>query len=252
MSGPIAGGLAEGLAAPGAEPLFPPRLRGEKAAGQRPMARAVAQAAIGTDPGLVVWDFDGTRLEAAIVLAPEEQLESAMAAVFAAALGLGDALGALAPPEVALHYDWPAGLRVNGARCGGLEAVASTADAAAEPDWLVVGLDLPFLPAREGEPGSTPGDTSLAEEGCAEIGPVALLESWSRHMLVWLNKLEAGGFGALHEHWRARAWRLGELLEDGPEAGGLFMGLDERGGLLVKHGEATRLRPLSAMLEAGR
>ncbi|MEM7498861.1 MAG: biotin/lipoate--protein ligase family protein [Pseudomonadota bacterium] len=243
----------DGLVAPGDAPLLPPRLRGERAPlGQAPMARAVAQAAIGIDPGLVVWQFDANTLEAALVLAPEEPLSSAMAALFAVELGLGDALGALAPPEVAVHYDWPGGIRINGGRAGRFEAAASTEDPATEPDWLVIGFSLVFLPASD-----TPHaeETALHLEGCGEITPIALLESWSRHSLVWLNTLEERGLAGLQEAWRGRAWRLGEPLEHGPEKGSVFMGIDEQGGQLLKRsaeaGGTTHLRPLTAILGAG-
>ncbi|MDT8344554.1 MAG: biotin/lipoate--protein ligase family protein, partial [Thermohalobaculum sp.] len=100
-------------------PTFPPLLRGEEAPnGADPLRQAVAVAAGGTAPGLIVWQVAAGRLSAAVVLAPEQPLAQAMGGAFAVALGLGDALGALAPPEVSVHYEWPDGFRVNGARCG--------------------------------------------------------------------------------------------------------------------------------------
>ena len=64
-----------------------------------------------------------------------------MAALPACAVGFQNALGALAPPEVAVHLDWAGGVRVNGAHCGRLRAAADTRDPLAVPGWLVVGLD---------------------------------------------------------------------------------------------------------------
>lgn len=227
-------------------PTFPPLLKGRAVPpGQDPFAKAVAEAGLGADPGLVAWSPAEDRMEAAILLAPDKPLGEAMTAVFAVALGLGDAIGALAPPEVAVHYDWPDGLRVNGARCGGFRAAASTDDPRAEPDWIVVGVTVRFL-ADAADPGSVPDRTCLVEEGCGEITPSRLLESWSRHALVWINTLTDEGFAPLHEAWRGRAWGLGEPLADGS---GVFMGLDEHGGQLVKTAGGTVLRPLTVMLE---
>lgn len=233
---------------PTAAPQFPPLLSGEPVAkGVDPFAKAVARAALGADPGLVVWSEETSTLRAAMVLAPEVPLEQAAPAAFALALGLGDALGALAPPEVAVHFDWPSGLRVNGARCGRLRAAASTDDPAAEPDWMVVGIEIPLTPPRARDPGADPERTWLAEEGCAEITASRLLEAWSRHSLVWINTWTERGFQPLHESWRGRAWGLGEPLTEG----GVFMGLDEYGGQLVKSASGTALRPLHAhLLEA--
>ena len=225
-------------------PVFPPLLSGHQvASGQDPFAKAIAQAAMGCDAGLIVW-APGPDLSAAVVFAPEEPLEQAITALFAVALGLGDALGALAPPEVAVHYVWPGGLKVNGADCGSLRVTAASTEAAATPDWLVIGVHMPFAPDST-DPGLMPDRTCLMQEGCGEITPLRLLESWSRHMLTWINRREGEGLAPLHAEWRSRAWGLGEDLA----AGGTFVGLDERGGRLVKTGETTRLDPLTTCLE---
>ena len=76
--------------------------------------------------------------------------------------------------------------------------------------------------------------------------PLRLLESWSRHTLVWINRWLDDGFQPLHTAWRERAWGMGEDLVDGS---GTFMGLDELGGMLVKTSKTTKLRPLTSMLE---
>lgn len=229
------------------QPSFPPLLRGaEVPAGQDVAAKAVAEASLGADPGLVVWRCSPERLEAALLLAPQAPLGQAISVAFAVALGFGDALGALAPPEVAAHYEWPGVFRVNGARCGAMRAIADTGDAMAEPEWLVIALDVPFLP-EGAEPGETPDRTCLGEEGCVDITPERLLESWSRHTLVWINTWVTDGFPPLHEAWRARARGIGEDLPDG----GTVVGLDEWGGQLVRSGGETRVRPLTRLLEAG-
>lgn len=231
-------------------PTFPPLLTGEQTApGQDPFMRAVSQAALGTDAGLICWAPDSGSLRAAVVFAPEEPLAEAITVVFAVALGLGDALGALAPPEVAVHYVWPRGMKVNGADCGSLRASASTAEPSEIPDWLVVGIEMPFF-VKLDDPGATPDQTSLIEEGCGEITPERLLESWSRHMLTWINRREQDGFAPLHAEWRSRCWGMGEELPEAFSlATGTFMGLDERAGMLVKQGNQTKLLPLTEILE---
>lgn len=232
-------------------PGFPPLLYGE-ATRMAPFPVAVERARQGTDAGLIVYRIRPDHLSAAIVLAPEDPLEDAMAMVFAAANGFADAFGGLAPSEVAAHFDWPGGIRINGARCGGLRAAAATGDPAAVPDWLVVGLDLPFFAASDEEPGDAPDRTTLWEEGCSEIEPRQLLESWSRHMLVWIHTWLDEGMPRLHADWRGRAFGIGEPVEidlAGARHAGQFVGLDEKGGMLLKCDDDTRLLPLSMMLE---
>lgn len=235
-------------------PAFPPLLRGEAAGdGIDPFAKATSAAIVGTDPGLVIYQLEPHRMRAAIVLAPEAPLEDAMAMTFAASLGFADALGALAPPEVGVHFDWPATIRVNAAKCGRIHVAASTDDPAKEPDWLVVGLDLPIFPIKDAaEPGEIPDATTLTEEGCAEVAPTHLLESWTRHTLVWINRWLADGIAPLHADWRSRAFSMGdEITVDikGEPHTGTYVGIDEKGGLLLRVGDETTLYPLTTMLE---
>ena len=228
------------------DPTFPPLLTGEEApAGADPFDKAVAAALTGCDAGLLVWSRRADALSAAVVLAPECPLEQAIGISFAISVGLVDALGALAPPEVAVHHVWPGAFKVNGADCGFLRGAASTSDISSEPDWLVIGIEVPFLPTGEG--GEDPTRTCLFNEGCAEITPQQLLESWSRHMLVWINRWLDEGLAPLHAAWRERAWEMGEPLPDGS---GTFMGLDELGGMLVKSNDKTTVRPLTDLLDS--
>ena len=230
------------------QPSFPPMFRGEALrADMDPFAKAVSSSMRGIDPGLIIWSEDTTSARAALVLTPEEPLERAIAVVFAAALGLSDSLGALAPPEVAVHLDWAGSVRVNGAACGRLRVAASTEDPAVEPDWLVVGLELPLWPEGD-DPGITPDQTTLYSEGCADVDPVRLLESWARHTLVWINEWLDGGNRKLHADWRSRAYALGEEVTALGQTG-VFMGLDEACGMLLRQGDDTKLIPLTDMLE---
>lgn len=234
---------------PGA-PSLPPLFRGEAA--EDAFGTAVARARAGTDPGLVTHRIRPDHLSAALVLAPEAPLGDAMAMVLAAANGFADAFGALAPAEVACQFDWPGGIRINGGLAGRLRAAASTADPGAEPDWLVVGFDINVFEPDAAEPGLTPDRTTLWDEGCAEVEPRHLLESWSRHTLVWIHEWLETGMPRLHEFWRGRAYAIGKPVSvtlAGKTHDGQFQGIDERGGMLLKAGGTTRLLPLHLMLE---
>lgn len=228
---------------------FPPLFRGEAAPfGVDPFAKAVSRAALGCDPGLIVHNQGGETLVAALVLAPDAPLEDAMAMVFATGLGFSDALGALAPPEVGIHLEWPDRIRVNGALCGRIRAAAATRDASALPDWLVVGIEISIRLPSGTEPGADPDRTALSEEGCVEVEPYRLLESWSKHTLVWINHWLDEGMRRLHAEWRSKAHGMGEDVRIGEEAG-TFVGLDDKGGMLLRQDHETRLIPLSSMLE---
>jgi biotin-(acetyl-CoA carboxylase) ligase len=209
---------------------------------------ACAEAARDAEPGRIHYARTEDSLRAAVTLAPEQPLAEAIGILFAVQLGLIDALGALAPPEIAVHVQWPDRLRVNGALCGQFRAAASTVDPAAEPDWLVIGLDVPILPRDDIEPGEQPDETCLFAEGCGELTASELLEGWSRHMLVWIHTYLTEGFAPLHEAWRGKCDAIGSDVTQPRD--GHFVGLDERGGMVLRTGDETRLLPLTQMLEA--
>ncbi|PTX54596.1 biotin-(acetyl-CoA carboxylase) ligase [Litoreibacter ponti] len=229
------------------EPTFPPLMSGQ-AVTVDPFEKACAQAALGCDAGLVVHHLASDTLRAALVFAPEVPLADAMAMLPVCGVGFQNALGALAPPEVAVHLQWDGGIRVNGASCGRLRVAASGDDPDVEPDWLVVGLELTLWPDSD-ETGHTPDKTALYAEGCADVDAVALLESWTRHTLVWINRWADEGVEPLHKEWRGLAHGIGEdTARDGLT--GTFLGVDERFGMLLRDDATTHLIPLTTLLES--
>ena len=225
---------------------LPPLMSAEEVAGD-PLAAACARAQEGCDAGLMCWTIAPTRIEAALVFAPEVSLSRAMEMLPLCGVGLQNALGALSPPEVAVQLGWDGTIFVNGARCGALRVRASDSDAGQVPDWLVIGFTLPLIPAND-RPGDTPDQTSLYAEGCAEVSPHALIEAWARHSLNWINRWDEEGSRALHSEWRGLAQDMGEeITRDGLT--GTFLGVDEDFGMLLRDGETTHLIPLTTVLE---
>lgn len=229
------------------EPTFPPLMSGLPVSGPvDPFETACNKALIGCDAGLVVYNIAADRVGAALVLTPDVPLAKAVAMLPLCAVGLQNAIGALAPPEVAVHLEWEGGIRINGARCGGLRMAASDTAPEAEPSWLVVGFSMPLLLLGEG--GESPDETALYEEGCADIEPERLLESWSRHTLNWIARWETEGNAPLHAEWRGLAHGLGDPVEISGKSG-IFLGIDEDFGLLLRDAETTHCLPLTVLLE---
>ncbi|TGN39160.1 biotin/lipoate--protein ligase family protein [Marinobacter confluentis] len=218
-------------------PSFPPLLAGEVVPNNMdPFEKAVSRAIAGVDSGTVFYSEAGDNLRAALVLAPETPLEQAIQAVYVAQIGLAESLGALAPPEVPVHFQWPDRIKVNGAICGKIRYAADVSDPGAEPKWLVVGIEIPFIPHGD-DPGANPNETCLLEEGCSEVTPMALLESWSKHTLLWLTYFLDDGAERVHREWRPRCDTLGETVEKPKH--GVFVGLDEKGRMLLRDGPMT-------------
>lgn len=226
---------------------FPPLMAGVAVKGaDDPFETACAMAVCGCDGGTVVHNVQADRLRAAIIFAPEVTTEDAMAMLPLCGVGFQNALGALAPPEVAVHLGWDGGIRVNGAHCGRLRVAAAEADTDQVPDWLIVGLEVPILQTAS-DPGENPDVTALYDEGCAGIDPAHLLESWARHCLVWINRWSDEGNAPLHVAWSGLLQGTGETATRAGK-NGTFLGADERFGMLIRDSETTHLVPMSTLL----
>ncbi len=245
-------GTEDLLLAPQLPPLLAPRAVDRRI---DPFFKAIAAGEAEEEPGLVIHAEDPGAMRLAILLAPETPLREAIGAGFAVSLGLADALGALGPPELAVHFTWPKGILVNRAEAGRLRVASSTGDPDAIPDWLVFALDV-ALARKSEDPGLDPTRTTLEDEGCVGLSTPRLIESWSRHFLVWLNRFMDEGLRPLHEAWCARCMEIGKPLEEWPgnlslphEKSSLFLGLDERGGMLLRQDGETVLLPLHEQLD---
>ncbi len=225
---------------------FPPAMQGV-AVSDDPFDTAVMRAIKGIDAGHLCYRLAADRIGAALVFAPEVPLGEAMAMLPLCGVGFQNALGALAPPEVAVHLTWQGGIKVNGASCGGMRAAAETTEPEAEPLWLVVGFELPILMPMD-DTGLTPDQTALHAEGCAEVDPGLLIEAWARHSLNWIARWEDEGVKPLHAEWRGLAHGIGEETTQAGHSG-TFLGVDERFGMLLRDETTTHLIPLTALLE---
>ncbi|WP_146586801.1 biotin/lipoate--protein ligase family protein [Puniceibacterium confluentis] len=227
-------------------PQFPPLMSGLNAAGHDPFAAACEAARDGVDAGLILYDLSDD-LRAALICAPEVPLAQAVAMLPLCGVGVQNALGALAPPEVPVHLDWSGVIRVNGGRCGALRMAASTRDPEVIPDWLVVGYALRFEATLQDQ-GNTPDETALYAEGCGELTPQDMLESWARHTLTWIHRWEQEGMTPLHREWSGLLHGLGRPVTIAGRDG-TFLGVDENLGMLLKAEGTTHLIPLTDLLE---
>jgi biotin-(acetyl-CoA carboxylase) ligase len=165
-----------------------------------------------------------------------------------ALVGLGDALGALAPPTLPVTFAWPDRLLVDAGIAGGVRAqpIEGTAK-------IVIGVEVALRGAPGGEtalgtmlgaqgapgafnPGSRPERTTLYDEGCGDIAMMDLLEAFARHFLSWVHRWLNEGFEPLRASWQARAHQPGEEVTvaiGGHALRGAFSGLDDTGAMTV-------------------
>ncbi|MDJ0390442.1 biotin/lipoate--protein ligase family protein [Roseomonas sp. E05] len=215
-------------------------------AGEDARARAMALASE-RGGGTLTWLAAPERVEAALVLEPEEPLAAARAAVLAAANAFADALVVLGPPEIPVTLRWPAGIVLNSAVVG--DATLGEPPGFAEeavPDWLVVGFRARWRHPPGYQPGLDPGRTALAEEGFLEVPPEELVAGWARHLMVSFAEWQARGFPAMAERVLAR-------LEVEDWMRGARRGLDPASGDLIlrRDGGETRHSLAQALAEAG-
>lgn len=223
------------------EPEFPPLLNGIKVKGHpRPFERAQQDVEAGkAQAGDFFWTPSERFLECALVLEPETHTTRSLHMLFAIMVAFGDSFGALAPPEVGMFYRWPATFVLNEAEVGRARiAIAPTTADDEIPAWLVVGIKVELKGKKNDlNPGENMGRTNLFEEGVGDLPHRQLLESFSRHFLVWIHTWNEDGFKPVHENWVGRSEGKNDALvleRDGKPVEGEFFNLDDDGNLLIK------------------
>ena len=188
------------------DPQFPPLLKGHAVrAPRKPYAEACRLAQIRElGAGDVVWGRSTGRAELAVVLEPEVALERALQMGPLLMVALGDCLGSLCPPKVAVQYRWPRrhpAQRRDGRR--GAHRRTPHVPLSEQPRGSSSGATLDIAaPRAERQEWSK---TSLTEEAGADITRTDIVQSLAAHFLVWLNTWEEEGFRPVHDQWLFRA-----------------------------------------------
>lgn len=155
--------------------------------------------------GTLVWVRRFDIVEFAVVLEPDEPLAAARRAFYIGQCALFDTLATHAAPERHIGFVWPDVIFVE----GGLVAAAqlgwpATAEEKAPPPWLVYGAMVRSAIMGGAEPGARPNAASLEEEGFDELGSGRLIETFSRHLMSWIDTWQSDGFRPVAEHYLER------------------------------------------------
>ena len=184
-------------------------------------ARAIAADA-GAGTLVQVGRFD--LAEFAVVLEPDEPLQTARRAFYAGCVALADALLAHAPPEKVIAFDWPDAIRIDGGLVGGARlAWPDGGREDARPDWLVFGAMIRTVVLGDGEPGLHPLAAALEDEGFEDLGPDRLVEGFARHLMVALDGWQERGFDAIARSYLERLSGLAGELRSIDDAGDLLV-----------------------------
>ena len=183
------------------------------------------QIAAEAGAGTLVWVRRYDLVEFAVVLEPDEPLQSARRAFFAGMNAVADAIAAHCPPEREVVFDWPDAIRfdaglLGGGRLGWPRDCAETD----VPAWLVFGVILRAADMVHVEAVQAASGVSLLGEGFEMIDTDAIVESFTRHLMTAFDRWKERGFGAI-----AR-----DYLERVPQRkAGERRGIDVNGDLLV-------------------
>lgn len=232
-------------------PPFPPLLKShELPLGQNPTKTAVSGAVKGHySAGDLLWLRDSDTLNCAIILEPEVDRQKALNMIFVLMVALGDAIGAIAPPELAITHYWPNKVLANGAEIGTVNAILSeNDDADGCPLFMALATHIKVRPTSDNmDPGLTQSRTTLWDEGCGALDAMQLLEATARHFMRWVHTWEEEGLQPVLAQLSGRMTE-GHPISLGPIKG-TYLGLDENANLLLKHEDETKLFHLSHALD---
>ena len=215
-------------------------------------AKAIAVAGK-SETGTVLYSENPEYVEVAIILSPEIPKIKCNQMLYIMMVASGDAIGALAPPEVAVTYAFPGFIFLNRGEAGLVKVeIAPSNDDQSIPDWMVVGLKLRLNNNIEINENEINADiTSLADEGGGYVSRTRAIESLSRHFLAWVSQWEDEGFKPVTEVWNKRREETKVItLKNDQEVS--WVGLDENGLAIVKsNAQEVFLSPIDIIEQFG-
>jgi biotin-(acetyl-CoA carboxylase) ligase len=175
--------------------------------------------------GTLVWVRRYDLVEFAVVLEPDEPLETARRAFFAGMNAVADAIAAHCPPERQVDFGWPDAIMFDGGLLGGAR-LGWPGDCAEDeiPAWLVFGVILRAADMAHVEEVQAASGVSLLSEGFEMIDTDAVIESFARHLMTAFDRWKERGFEAIARDYLERLPR---------HKAGERRGIDVNGDLLV-------------------
>ena len=155
--------------------------------------------------GTLIWVRRYDLVEFAVVLEPDDPLNSARRAFFAGMNAVADAIAAHCPPERDVSFDWPDAIRFDAGLLGGARLGWPRDCAEADvPAWLVFGVilraaDMAHLEEMQAAPG-----VSLLGAGFEMIDTDAIIGSFARHLMTAFDLWNEDGFETIARDYLAR------------------------------------------------
>ena len=223
------------------------------------MEEARKRAAEGAEDGTLIWAKEQTKgrgrqgrtwasprgnLYLSLVLRPDCAPATAAQLSFLAAVALGEAVGAVAPPMVEVTFKWPNDVLFNSRKGAGILLESKSAPGGGI-DYVILGMGVNVQSHPEDAAAAYPA-TSLRFEGCPpQLTEVQLLEAFGRSFLSRANTWLEEGFEPIRKAWLAHAANLGKDIEvrlPKETLTGNFEALDEQGVLLLRLADGSLKR----------
>ena len=217
------------------EPQLPPLLSKEKVSKEIDAFQKAISSAKTSETGTVFYSEKNDMVDIAILLSPEVNQKKCNHMIYVLTVAAGDAIGALAPPEVIVTNSFPGYIYLNKGEAGVVNfAIDIQKNEDQIPEWLVLGFKLKLKQFDDIEQDHLDPDiTSLETEGAGFISRTRMIESVSRHFLAWLNQWEEEGFAPVVKMWNQRIEKDKEIhLANGQSA--KFMTIDENGYAVIE------------------
>ncbi len=185
------------------------------------------------------WQSPPGNLYCSVVLRPDCEARRCAQLSFAAALAAAEAVAEIIP-QSDVRLKWPNDVLAGGRKIAGLLLEAAPV-AAAQIPWVVVGcgLNIGVHPEYRESPA-----TSLAAEGAEAVAPDDVLAAFLERLDHWTATWRRLGFGPLRQAWLGRAHGMGTRVltrvTGGGGPNGLFVDIDEEGGLVLDLGAGKR------------
>ncbi|MFC3124708.1 biotin--[acetyl-CoA-carboxylase] ligase [Pseudoroseomonas globiformis] len=177
-----------------------------------------------------VWHAPDGNLSLSVLLRPSTPARDIAQWALLTAVALGCVLASTLPSTAAMTFKWPNDVLLDGGKVAGI-----LAEAALDQDrvaWLVlgIGVNLSAAPELQDRPSAC----------LADVAPPPLPENFADRLLPelarWSQLAERDGFAMIRQAWLKRGPVLGSPLKvraGKNELAGTFLGLDERGRLLL-------------------
>jgi biotin-(acetyl-CoA carboxylase) ligase len=211
-------------------------------------------AAQGADPATILCVDSADMLDCAVILRPEGALAQSRLVVYVGMLGLGDAIGSVVPPGMDITYRWPARIDANlgfVARVR-LSAPSNVAETAVPP-WLVLRTSVAVSGTPSDRVDGDGFETTLVDEGAADLTTRELLEGFAKHFLTWASRWQDDGFPPIRAMWLRHSAEKGREMAVSVEREvfrGVFEDIDDDGALLLRKAGAVDRIALAASLDS--